>query len=222
MDFLKDRYPDLELVILEDGHQTAAVGRDLDILILDRWQVVPGVGPGRIAPVTGPVVPFGPWRESAQGGRRAAIWLLETAEPGPGEGIDGQDVVRFQRRLTLERPSGPAPEGSVSGCAALLSGIARPEGFESSVTGMLEDPAVLAVRCGDHAEYGPRVVARIIAAVRRAGADFLVTTAKDWVKLEPFLPAGLEVLVTDLSIVWEDGKALPALVRERLAEEGRR
>ena len=49
-----------------------------------------------------------------------------------------------------------------------------------------------------------------------------MTTAKDWVKLGPFLPPEWTVLVADLKIAWGRDKALPALVRERLEEFRRR
>ena len=60
------------------------------------------------------------------------------------------------------------------------------------------------------------MLAKITIAVQKVGADFLVTTAKDWVKLKPFWPEGLPVLVADLEISWGRGKTLPALVGERL------
>ena len=48
------------------------------------------------------------------------------------------------------------------------------------------------------------------------GCDHLVTTAKDWVKLEARLPE-TAVTVAELVVEWGDnGKTLPQLVEERL------
>jgi tetraacyldisaccharide 4'-kinase len=166
--------------------------------------------------VTGPVFPFGPWRDSSAGAERAGVWLLETEDPVPAEGINGQTVASFCRRLALREPggagAGPAPHQR----PAVLSGIARPEAFEKTAARLLGQAPVLAIRYGDHADYTPRNAAEIQRAVRAAGADFLVTTAKDWVKLEPFWDRGPRVLVADLEIKWGDGKTLPELVGERL------
>ncbi len=222
LDHLLQLTPDVEIVIVEDGHQTAGLGRDLDILILDSWTTVTAGGASRISPVTGSVIPFGPWRESAAGAVRAGIWLLETDHRGPDQGVGGQAVVRFQRQLTLRDPVAHVRVDQPAGRAALVSGIARPESFEASLVHLLPEDPVLSVRCADHAAYGPRVTARILRAAREEGADFLVTTAKDWVKLGPFLPPEWKVLVADLAIGWGRDKALPALVRERLEKFRRR
>ena len=216
LDFLLAKDPGLDIVIVEDGHQTARVGRDLDIVILDAWLLVSDAGVNHVRPLTGPVFPFGPWRESAAGAFRAGIWLLETEEVDLPGGAGGQEVVTFQRRLTLRGPGGETAPDLSGKRPAVLSGIARPEAFESSLGRVMENEPILAVRCGDHARYAPRLVAEISGAVRGAGADFLVTTAKDWVKLEPFWGDAVPVLVADLQISWGSGKTLSAMVEERL------
>jgi tetraacyldisaccharide 4'-kinase len=216
LEHLREAYPATEVVIVEDGHQTALLGRHLDVVILDGWTVTAEGGCEKVCAVTGPVFPFGPWRESAAGADRAGIWLLETDEDMPAEGLGGQAVATFQRRLTLCEPDGGQRVDSPDGRPAVLSGIARPEAFEKALGDVLEREPVLAVRCGDHARYTPGMVAEITRAAREDGADFLVTTAKDWVKLKQFRPNGLPVLVADLEIRWGHGKTLPALVGERL------
>lgn len=214
--FIRERYPETTVVIVEDGHQTAGLGRHLDVVILDGWTVTAGADDSRVDAVTGPVMPFGPWRESSAGADRAGIWLLETDQEVPDAGSGGQAVTRFERQITLYSPLGNPRGDQPAGPCAVLSGIARPEGFEKTLEKKLDREPVLAIRCGDHVEYTPRLVTRITQAVREAKADFLVTTAKDWIKLEPFWPAGQEILVTDLTISWGRGKTLPELVGERL------
>ena len=216
LDFLMEKFPDTGIVIVEDGHQTARLGRHLDVVILDAW-TVESVGDSRIVrPVTGPVFPFGPWRESAAGAARAGIWVLETDQEVPAAGETGQAVAAFQRKSVLRCPHSGLQVEPPTGRAAVLSGIARPESFEKGLDKILINDPVLAVRCADHVEYLPRRVAQIAKEYRESKADFLVTTAKDWVKLEPFWPGGLPVLVADLEITWGRAKTLPDLVGERL------
>ncbi len=214
LDFLAE--PDTQVVIVEDGHQTARLGRHLDVVILDAWSVVPGDDGSVVRAATGPVFPFGPWRESAAGALRAGIWLLETDQEVPAVGEGGQAVAVFQRRLTLRCPRSGKEADAPVGRPAVLSGIARPESFEKGLEKVLSSDPVLALRCGDHAQYLPRRVADITRIFRESKADFLVTTAKDWVKLEPFWPESMPVLVADLKICWGHNKTFPSLVGERL------
>ncbi len=220
LDYLLEEYPATEVVIVEDGHQTARLGRHLDVVILDGWFVDRHRDCEKVHAVTGPVLPFGPWRESSTGADRAGIWLLETGADTPGEGMGGQSVTTFQRKLSLRDPRNDQKIESPDGRPAILSGIARPEAFENSLVEVLPCEAVLAVRCGDHARYAPRLVAVITSAASDAGADYLVTTAKDWVKLKPFWPADFPVLVADLEICWGPGKTFPEIVVERLVAGG--
>ncbi|MCK9995403.1 MAG: tetraacyldisaccharide 4'-kinase [Candidatus Krumholzibacteria bacterium] len=217
---LLEVHPEIEVVVVEDGHQTAHLGRNLDVVILDGWFVDHDDGREKVHAVTGPVLPFGPWRESSAGADRAGIWLLETGMDMPREGQGGQAVATFQRKLSLRDPQGDRSVDSPDGQAAILSGIARPEAFENSLLKILARDAVLAVRCGDHVRYTPRMVAKITSAARDAGSDFLVTTAKDWVKLKPFWPAGFPLLVADLEICWGQGRTLPEIVGECLVADG--
>ena len=214
--YLLEHHPGIEMVIVEDGHQTARVGRHLDVVILDAWTVENGADDSRIRPVTGAVFPIGPWRESSTGADRAGVWLLETEDSIPAEGVNGQAVASFSRHLSLRDSRGGSTVETPAGPCAVLSGIARPEAFETALLKIMERVPVLSVRCGDHADYTPRGVGRIIHAVNESGAEFVVTTAKDWVKLEPFWSDGPRVLVADLEIRWGHGKTLPELVGEHL------
>lgn len=76
-----------------------------------------------------------------------------------------------------------------SGRALLVSGLARPEGFEAmareagvEVAGHLKLP--------DHAAYSRETLAEIEREARRVGADRVLTTEKDAVKLDSLRAAG--------------------------------
>lgn len=216
LNLLAGSLPADAVVLLEDGHQTAGVGRDLDVLILDRWREERRNGVPILEPATGPVMPLGPWRESVRGARRAAIWLVEDDAP-PGDGAGGHAVAGFARDLVLAAPDGAPLARPADGPWAAVSGIARPERFEAGVAALLGREAALAVRCTDHAPYGPALLARVVAAVRGAGAPLTVTTEKDWIKLAGRWPADLPLAVARLTVRWTGGRALPDLVGERLA-----
>jgi len=213
--YIMQEYPDLDYILIEDGHQTRNLGRHLDILILDRWVEAAGPHGPLLKAVTAPVFPFGPYRESAKGARRAGILLVETAQAIPSTGRDGQATATYTRRVKLSPVNpgvtGPLPQGGY----AALSGIARPVPFEAGLEQATGRAPQVSVRLKDHQEYGPRLVGRVISEIDQDGPLPLVTTAKDWVKLEALWPAERMVFVADLELEWGQPNALPQLVRER-------
>lgn len=209
---LRARRPAPQVVLLEDGYQTGGVGRHLDVLILDAWST----GPDGVVPLAGPVVPWGPYRETARGAARAQVWLLESAAPPPGPA--GVCVCGFSRRFALVAAGRLPPR--VGARDGLVSGVARPEGFEAAARGALDREPVLAVRVADHARYDAGLVARILAEGRRRGVTGWLTTGKDWIKLAALWPAGVPVGRLDLEVAWHGAQTLPELVGERLATLG--
>ncbi len=210
------RQPLPEVVLLEDGHQTAGIGRDLDVVILDHWGLEETPDGLQVAPLTGPVVPLGPWRESQKGAQRAQVWLLECSEEMPASGTGGSRVFTFQRSFACRAANESAAALEQPERPVLVSGIARPEKFEENVQQMFGAAAPLAVRLADHAPYTRPLVERVRRAATTAGCACIVTTAKDWVKLEPFWPHETPAYIIDLAIVWGDGETLSDLVEERL------
>ena len=204
--WLVDRVPGLDVLVIEDGHQTAGVGRHLDVLL-----VAPGTGgPGDpVRPVAGPAAPFGPWRESGAGAARAGIWLVEGTGAVPA-GPAGTTVTGFCREFRLE--AGVPREGPV----ALLSGIARPEAFEAAATAALGRVPALAIRCRDHEPYGDRLLARLDGLLAGERIVAVVATAKDRVKLAASWGARPPLRVLEMQVRWTGAAALPDLVRERL------
>jgi tetraacyldisaccharide 4'-kinase len=72
---------------------------------------------------------------------------------------------------------------SLRGARALaVSGLGNPEQFERTVEGVTGE-AVIAYRFTDHHPYGDADLERVEDAAARAGADWIVTTEKDAVRL---------------------------------------
>jgi tetraacyldisaccharide 4'-kinase len=76
--------------------------------------------------------------------------------------------------------------GEVAGRAVVLSGIARPEGFEATCQALGIDIG-LGIRFDDHHWYTDADADMIERAMKERGCDWLVTTEKDLWRL----PAGL-------------------------------
>ena len=216
LEFLLEKFRDLDVVLLEDAHQTARLARHLDLVILDSWSRGICGDKEMLEPRTGSVFPFGPWRESACGSDRADVLLVESRTEIPEISSSGQPVASFSRTVVLRdvADQSGAPAGAHSWVG--LSGIAHPAAFERSVAEIVGSPAEVVIRCSDHVRYTPALVDRIRRIMARSGGGRLITTAKDWVKLEAYWPPNHSVQVADLVIEWGKRNALPDLIEERV------
>jgi tetraacyldisaccharide 4'-kinase len=211
------------VVVLDDGFQHLRLSRDLDLLLCDAQKPL---GNGHL-------LPRGPLREPATAARRAhaLVRVYRAAAAGAPSQVrrrPGQLVLEAILRPFLAlvaAPAGAAEPSSpgldwLEGRRALpFSGIAGNAGFFDTVAGAGAD---LVGRMGfaDHHRYHRADLERIGAAARRAGADCLVTTAKDHARLPPAAwPLPLAVL--DLAVVWRDaGAGIDRLLEDRLAGSG--
>jgi tetraacyldisaccharide 4'-kinase len=164
-----------EVVLLDDGFQHLAVARDFDLVLLDAARPF---GNGR-------VLPAGLLRESRTALRRGDLFVLTRcrdaqasapALPGP--------VLRCRHELAPQAMSLGGETRRLKDLAALrgvaFAGIARPRDFFRG----LEAQGLHLAAClsfSDHAAYDGATLARLTRVA--AGADFLVTTEKDAVKL---------------------------------------
>lgn len=164
-----------DVVVLDDGFQHLAVQRELDIMMLDARRPFGNGWP----------LPAGELREFAGAYRRADLLVLSRCSeqdclPPRFSGPVVRTCHRLEtfandlegRRVPLEALQGK------TGFA--FSGIAAPEGFFAA----LRDSGLQLVQqlaLPDHVGYGPKLITRLGRLA--AGADFLVTTEKDGVKL---------------------------------------
>jgi len=206
---LRRAIPRAQVVILEDAHQTARVGRHTDIVILDDWRLEDG----RMLPVTGATLPFGPYRETERGAERAEIWLVEDVVPEGCVSAAGVPVMGFRRQAPVPPETLPG-----DGPVGLVCGLARPDGFEATATEMLARPPALSVRLGDHAHYSLGVLARLERLTQDHGLRAWLTTAKDQVKLGPLWTSTTPLVVVGLDVAWTTTPTLPDLIEERLTK----
>ncbi len=216
LDFLLGQAAGYQIILLEDAHQTGGLPRDLDLVILDNWKTRESSEGWILEPATGSVFPFGPWRESYRGAERAEVFLIEEQAHVSLVGNRGQLVFAFSRETKLRQVRGEeVSAGDLKW--GVVSGIARPEKLEDAIQGMLA-MVVLSVRCQDHVPYTRATVHKLTAALDQAGAQGLVTTEKDWVKLSSLWEDPRPVLVLDLELKWQQKNALLHYLKERVGE----
>jgi tetraacyldisaccharide 4'-kinase len=196
--------------VLDDGFQHLRLARDLDLLCLD------------VADLEDRPLPAGRLREGPRAAARADLVLLTRLEAASESGLCAlEDRLGRARTFRVHRRAagfaslagGPAPAPAA---AFLLAAIARPERLEADVRAA----GVRVVGRSffrDHHAFRAHELAAVQAQARSAGADALVTTAKDAVRL-PAAAFEPPVLVARLAIEIAEEPRL----RARLLETARR
>ncbi len=211
----------IDAVVLDDGFQHRRLARDLDVALID----------ARAGTLADRVLPAGWLREPASGLRRAGAIVVTYADGVDAglaaaiEGVAGRPPTAWTRHAwtglrTWAAGAVPTPETAgaarVSGLAgravAVMAGVARPAGVVAMATAAgARVVHVEPVR--DHQRYDAASRDAALARAADAGAEAVLVTRKDRVKLAslPAPPASLPPLVEPvLSLVFLEGEALLA------------
>lgn len=202
-----------DVILLDDGFQHLRLERDLNILLVDSTE---GFGNGYL-------LPRGPLREPISTARRADAVLVKGGKHPPDGVPRGLPCGEFDYTPARAYRLGSGPGASTG--TSLLSGkkvtavsaIARPESFIKTLEGL--GAAVLEnITYPDHHGYTEEDVRDINARTEAAGAEAVVTTEKDAVKLRGLKGAGdFTVLGIDAETPPED---LDRLLAPVTGEEG--
>jgi len=172
--------------ILDDGFQHLALNRDLDIVLIDRSNPF---GNGRL-------LPWGPMREPLDQLERADAFIITRS----GQKESDLDLNGLLERKFPGRPlfrSDHAPERIFSPNKeeiygpqilrgkriAAFAGIARPKGFTETLMNLGCD-LIFFKSFPDHHTFTAREIQALVSEKKRLKADYLITTEKDWVRLE--------------------------------------
>jgi tetraacyldisaccharide 4'-kinase len=177
-----------EVIVLDDGFQHRYIGRSLDIVLLDALR----------SPFETTMLPAGYRRESLQSLRRAqCIIVTNAASESDAEmiyknaaldGISRRFSAAFRTvAVTKIGESGTkrSPEFLNGQSVVAVSGIANPDRFHREVERLgcrIERMIVFE----DHHRYTQNDIADIVAAYRSCGAEIVVTTEKDSVKIKEY------------------------------------
>ncbi len=200
------------VLILDDGFQHVSLHRDIDIVLLDAERPF---GNGRL-------LPMGPLREPVRNLARAHALVLTRAgdKTVSSEGratlmksFPEKPVFACRHRMTGIAPSiGEPTIGSAElhnkVCVA-FAGIAMPQSFFESLRAV--DPSLRVAETlsfPDHHAFTEADCAQLVERRRRCGADFLVTTEKDWVRL----PRSLQSHVFAAALTLDFGEDLALLI----------
>ena len=196
-----------DAILLDDGFQHVRLARDADVLAVDAARPV---GNGHL-------IPGGVLRENPLGARRADLIVVTRC--------DSKGARLVERTLGPLAPAAPlvqtrmrpaelwdvatgravdASEVRERACLA-LSGIGNPGDFEATLSRM-GVRVTEAMAFPDHHRYTERDRALIVREVRSSGAELIVTTEKDAVRLSAWRsPVPLVALGVEIEILRGDG-----------------
>jgi tetraacyldisaccharide 4'-kinase len=174
--------------ILDDGFQHLALRRDLDLALIDSTTPFGNEH----------LLPWGPLREPIEHLARADAFILTRVDDGHGEGSASLLKLlkkTFPEKLVIFSRHTPEkivfPDGNKvynvdflkEKRIAAFAGIAKPAAFKKTLAD-LGAVVVSFTPFRDHHVFTSREIAHLLEEKKRAGADCLVTTEKDWARLE--------------------------------------
>ena len=200
-------------IVLDDGFQQRALATSLEIVMARArrpW------GNGRL-------LPAGPLREPIRALARADL-VIATGPPGADSNEVASTVARYASRVPVitaafeavacwdARRMKPIPLTRLAGARVVaFAGIAAPAAFAATLRELRVFGDVVAFP--DHHWYSREDVKNLEA--RAAGADALVTTEKDWVRLRGHLDEGPPLYVVSVALRLLTGVAEWCAVFER-------
>jgi tetraacyldisaccharide 4'-kinase len=183
------------------------------------------LAPGHSPFGNGAVLPAGPLREPLAFHRLAHI-LVSTGDSAPSSELAalarGRPVFTAVHRPLGWRRLGTTelrpPEALAGRPVLAFCGLGRPDSFQRTLGDIgLDIRRFLAL--ADHQVYSPRLLAGLGLAFTASGAEFMVTTAKDAVKLPPNWPWPVLILKTELRLNEPEGFFKAVLAALRLSDD---
>jgi tetraacyldisaccharide 4'-kinase len=186
--------------VLDDGFQHLGLARDLDLVAIEAEDLV------------GRPMPAGVLRERPSALARGDLVLLSARNGAPlPAGLDAARTLRWHRRsLGFSSPAGlsrPMPPR-----AFVVSAIAAPERLAADLSS-LGCRVVGQALFRDHHRFTAGELESVAAAARAAGADAVVTTEKDAVRLEWAAPAPPLVVHRMEAVLEDEGRLREILQR---------
>ncbi|MDT8446153.1 MAG: tetraacyldisaccharide 4'-kinase [bacterium] len=192
----------VDLLLLDDGFQHWRIHRDLDLVLID---ALAGLG-------NGARIPAGPLREPLSALKRAHALLVTKsnwADPAPLIArvrpylAEGTPVFELSYRpsawVALDGAARLAVSELIGRKVWAFCGIGNPQGFVKALEGLSVAIMGLTV-LRDHQAYDAELMAAIEEQAVDAGAELLVCTEKDAVKLAGLASPNLGYLAMELGV----------------------
>ena len=173
-----------KIIILDDGFQHRSLSRNLDIVLINGY-----TKPSDYSFLTTNLI-----RETWISLKRADTIIFTKKNPNPLilKNIKAKKLMYINStfKSSILYPKGFDKKNK----ALLLSGIGNPKSFEK----LARSHGCIIVgikRFKDHYSYNKKSLLKIVQLAKNLKADYILTTEKDWVKIEPIKPNFLFVVL---------------------------
>ena len=178
-----------DVLVMDDGFQHMRLKRDMDIVLIDAMNPF-GFGC---------CLPLGRLREPLSALRDAHAIVITRSDAVIPEFVEAleEQLTRLAPQASIhlgvhkpigliDRDGKELPLDDIIGRKVLVfAGIGNPQAFITTVENLGTEPVGFCI-FSDHQEYSPAVIQRIYDRADASGAEILVTTEKDHVKLAEF------------------------------------
>jgi tetraacyldisaccharide 4'-kinase len=204
---LAERAFDCTVHLLDDGFQHLTLARDIDLLIVTG------------SDLSDRTFPSGRLREPLDAIAAADAVLVNDCEPARVAAHGAPRIYRLAQAvgeawlLETRENAGAAEQRRI----AVVSGIARPARVSESARAagwMVAETYTFP----DHHPYSRADVDLMVTRARAAGAEAILTTAKDAVRLAPHAPIGFPVVVLPITVSVDPAAEFESWMRGRIAE----
>jgi len=180
-----------EIIVMDDGFQNPSLAKDLSLLVIDGSY---GLGNGR-------VLPAGPLRESVSSAlsRTDAVIIIGDDKTDVTARLAEQCEILHTDLVVLPERNELRGQPVVA-----FAGIGRPEKFFTTLR-EIGCEVLEAQAFPDHYSYTNAELAHLKEAAARLSAR-LVTTEKDWVRIEP--AARVEIICLPVTLRWRNEAAI--------------
>lgn len=175
-----------DFFILDDAFQYLTLERDLDLVLIDANDPF---GNGHL-------LPWGPLREPVKQLERADTLIITRSSSDSGENdLEEMLNARFPHKPLFKgdhvaekvvfpfKSKGYDPDYLRGKRVMAFAGIARPEAFKETLVKLGTD-LLFFKGFRDHHSFSPSELSELKAEKEKIKADYLLTTEKDWVRLE--------------------------------------
>jgi len=208
-----------EVLVLDDAYQHLAVARDLNILLIDATDPFGGFE----------MVPFGRLREPLYGIKRADAVIVTRADRPFDQAQTNAIIKHFcgnkvpvmyayssiVRLRHIETGESYETNQFTGWNAAVMCGIGNPQAFADDIL-HIGINIVSENFFTDHQAFTQEDLDRVTHAARDAGADLIITTEKDAVRLEGLKQGAVPIYAAQLEIQSDDDVRLKSLLLRTL------
>jgi tetraacyldisaccharide 4'-kinase len=211
-----------EVLVLDDAYQHLALSRDLNILLIDATDPFGGFE----------MVPFGRLREPLYAIKRADLVIVTRADKPFDQDQTNAIIKHFcgnkvpvmhayasiTRLRHIETTEMYETNQFTGWNAAVMCGIGNPQAFADDIL-QVGINIVSENFFPDHHAFTEQDLDRVTQAAQDAGADLIITTEKDAVRLEELKHGAVPVYAAQLEIQSEDEVRLKSLLLRTLVKK---